>query len=50
MEWLEALRGKVVGLDTTPVIYFIEERPPYAEVVGPFLVHSVDTSLIPFDR
>ena len=36
MEWIKALRGKVVGLDTTPVIYFIEERAPFLDVVEPF--------------
>jgi hypothetical protein len=29
VEWIEALQGKVVGLDTTPLIYFIEENPTY---------------------
>jgi len=28
MEWLEALRGAVVGLDTAPLIYFVEEIQP----------------------
>ena len=36
MEWLEALRGQVVGLDTAPLIYFIEENPAYLETVRPF--------------
>ena len=29
MEWLEALRGTVVALDTAPLIYLIEEHPTY---------------------
>jgi len=29
MEWIKALRGSVVGLDTAPLIYFIEESPVY---------------------
>ena len=29
MEWVKALRGSVVGLDTAPLIYFIEESPAY---------------------
>ncbi len=29
MEWVDALRGSVVGLDTAPLIYFIEENPLY---------------------
>lgn len=36
MEWINALQGKTVGLDTAPVIYFIEENPTYIEVVRPF--------------
>ena len=36
MEWVTALRGKVVGLDTTPLIYFIEENPAYLPTVHPF--------------
>lgn len=36
MEWVNALRGKVVGLDTTPFIYFIEENPAYLPIVLPF--------------
>jgi predicted nucleic acid-binding protein len=36
MEWLKALRGTIVGLDTAPVIYFIEENPAYLPLVRPF--------------
>ena len=36
MEWLAALRGQVVGLDTAPLIYFIEEHPAYLDTVRPF--------------
>ena len=36
MEWIKALRGTVVGLDTAPLIYFIEENPSYLPVVRPF--------------
>ena len=36
MEWIATLRGEVVGLDTTPLIYFIEETPAYLEIVRPF--------------
>jgi predicted nucleic acid-binding protein len=36
VEWVTALRGKVVGLDTTPLIYFIEENPAYLSMVLPF--------------
>lgn len=36
MEWLEALRGQVVGLDTAPFIYLIEENPNYLETLQPF--------------
>ena len=36
MEWLSDLRGKTVGLDTAPLIYFIEENPTYLEVAKLF--------------
>ena len=36
MEWLEALRGTVVGVDTAPLIYLIEENPIYLPFVRPF--------------
>lgn len=36
MEWIAALHGKMVGLDTAPLIYFIEENPAYLETVRPF--------------
>ena len=36
MEWLEALRGTVVALDTAPLIYLIEEHPTYLPLVRPF--------------
>ncbi len=36
MEWIETLQGKVVGLDTTPLIYFIEENSTYLATVRSF--------------
>ena len=36
MEWLDEIRGKVVALDTTPLIYFIEENLAYLDLVRPF--------------
>ena len=36
MEWINDLRGKTVGLDTAPLIYFIEENPTYLEAVRLF--------------
>ncbi|MGB2727468.1 MAG: PIN domain-containing protein [Halobacteriota archaeon] len=38
MGWIENLRGEVVGLDTTPLIYFIEENLTYLNKVRPFFV------------
>ncbi|MGP8245834.1 MAG: type II toxin-antitoxin system VapC family toxin [Bryobacteraceae bacterium] len=29
MEWIEALRGSTVGVDTGPLIYYIEEEPAF---------------------
>jgi predicted nucleic acid-binding protein len=36
MEWLAQLQGQVVGLDTAPLIYFIEENPTYLKMTGAF--------------
>jgi len=34
--WVDALRGKTVGLDTAPLIYFIEQSPRRIEKLRPF--------------
>jgi hypothetical protein len=31
VEWINDLQEKTVGLDTAPLIYFIEENPAYIE-------------------
>ena len=36
MEWLAQLQGEVVGLDSAPLIYFIEENPTYLEMTDAF--------------
>jgi predicted nucleic acid-binding protein len=36
VEWLNALQGRTIGLDTAPLIYFIEENPTYIETVRLF--------------
>ncbi len=36
MEWIEALRGSTVGLDTGPLIYYIEEHATFLAKIGPF--------------
>ncbi len=36
MEWINRLHGKTVGLDTAPLIYFIEENPAWIDIVRPF--------------
>jgi predicted nucleic acid-binding protein len=36
MEWLAQLQGQIVGLDTAPLIYFIEENPNYLKVTDAF--------------
>ena len=35
MEWVDSLRGQLVGLDTSPFIFFIEEHPDYLPIVLP---------------
>jgi len=36
VEWIEALRGSTVGLDTGPLIYYIEEHPVFLAKIRPF--------------
>ncbi|MGH2515242.1 MAG: type II toxin-antitoxin system VapC family toxin, partial [Ktedonobacterales bacterium] len=36
MGWVDSLKGAVVGLDTAPLIYFIEANPTYVSLVRPF--------------
>jgi predicted nucleic acid-binding protein len=36
MGWLDSLQGQTIGLDTSPLIYFIEEHPKYLRLVRPF--------------
>ena len=33
---LDSLVGKTVALDSAPLIYFIEQRRPYVDLVRPF--------------
>ena len=36
MEWISQLQGQVVGLDTAPLIYFMEQNPNYIEMMRLF--------------
>jgi predicted nucleic acid-binding protein len=36
MEWLSQLQGQLVGLDTAPLIYFVEENPNYIGMMDAF--------------
>jgi predicted nucleic acid-binding protein len=36
MGWVESLRNSTVGLDTGPLIYYIEEHPGFLAKVTPF--------------
>ncbi len=36
MGWIDKLYGKTVGLDTAPLIYYIEENPVFLPLVDPF--------------
>ena len=38
MGWVEELHGKVVGLDTTPLIAFVEKQPANVELLRPFFL------------
>lgn len=36
MEWIAQLQGQVVGLDTAPLIYFIEQNKTYLDITRLF--------------
>ena len=36
MEWIRKLYGTTVGVDSAPLIYFIEKHPVYLPFVRPF--------------
>jgi predicted nucleic acid-binding protein len=36
MDWVNDFSGRVIGLDTSPIIYFVEENVEYFEVIHPF--------------
>ncbi len=38
MGWVEQLEGHVVALDTSPIISFIAQETPYAELLQPLFV------------
>jgi len=38
MGWVTALHGQTIGLDTAPIIYFIEQHAAYIDRVRPFFV------------
>jgi len=38
MEWVASLRGKTNGLDTAPIIYFIEGNPLYIDMMRSFFL------------
>jgi len=48
MGWVNDLRGKVVGLDTAPLIAFIEQQPINVEILRPFFlsVENYEISLV----
>jgi predicted nucleic acid-binding protein len=45
MGWVEDLRGSIVGLDTAPLIFYFEDRAPFAEILDPFF-QSLDEGAI----
>jgi hypothetical protein len=46
VEWIKPLLGHTVGLDTAPLIYFIEKHPQYLPTVRPFF-EAVERGDIP---
>jgi predicted nucleic acid-binding protein len=48
MEWLVQLERQIVGLDTAPLIYFVEENPNYIVLVDSFFtaLHRGEFSVV----
>ena len=48
MGWIADLHGTKVGIDTAPLIFYIEEHPIYATVLNPFFdaVDNGDIELV----
>lgn len=38
MDWLKRIQGATVGIDTAPLIYFIEEHPKYLNLLDAFFL------------
>lgn len=38
MDWLKKIEGSIVGIDTAPLIYFIEEHPKYLNFLDAFFL------------
>jgi hypothetical protein len=36
LDWIRALHGSLVGLDTAPIIYYVEANPHYLPTIDPF--------------
>ena len=35
MAWLDAFRGKLIGIDASPMVYYLEEHPDYVGLLDP---------------
>ncbi len=48
MEWVKSLHGKSVGLDTAPIIYYVEKNPSYIDIMHAFFesVHKGECSAV----
>lgn len=48
MGWVKGLHGQTVGLDTAPLIFYIEDHPVYADRLEPFFqsVRSGDITIV----
>lgn len=45
MEWVDELHGRLVALDTSPLIYYLEEDPVYLAAVAPLFSAIADGKL-----
>jgi len=45
---IEVLTGQLIGLDTAPLIYYFEDRAPYADILEPLFqsLHAGSTQIV----
>jgi predicted nucleic acid-binding protein len=45
LDWLKRIQGTIVGIDTAPLIYFIEEHPKYLSLLDAFFLAAKERKI-----